>query len=207
MKALLGKKIGMTRIFAEDGSTVPVTIVEAGPCFVSQIKTKDVDGYNALQLGFSEQKASRVTKPLIGHFEKASLKPLRHLKEFRLSSVDGYELGQELTVATFTVGELVNVVGVSKGKGHAGVMKRHNFSGARKTHGQKDRWRAPGSIGNASDPARVFPGKRMAGRMGGERITMKNLDVVKIDEEKNLLFLRGSVPGAKNGILEIVFNA
>lgn len=207
MKALLGKKIGMTRIFAEDGSTVPVTIVEAGPCFVSQIKTKDVDGYNALQLGFSEQKASRVTKPLIGHFEKASLKPLRHLKEFRLSSVDGYELGQELTVATFTVGELVNVVGVSKGKGHAGVMKRHNFSGARKTHGQKDRWRAPGSIGNASDPARVFPGKRMAGRMGGERITMQNLDVVKIDEEKNLLFLRGSVPGAKNGLLEIVFNA
>lgn len=206
MKAILGKKIGMTRIFAEDGDHVPVTVVQAGPCFVSQIKTKEVDGYNALQLGFLEQHENRITKPLKGHFAKAKVKPLRYLKEFRSDSVEGFELGQQLTVANFTVGELVNVAGISKGKGHAGVMKRHGFSGAQKTHGQKDRWRAPGSIGNASDPSRVFPGKKMAGRMGNDRVLMKNLDIVKIDEEKNLLFLRGSVPGAKNGLLEIVFS-
>lgn len=206
MKALLGKKVGMTRIFGENGDHVPVTVVEAGPCYVTQIKSKDVDGYNALQLGFSEANPKRVTKPLQGHFEKANAKPLQYLKEFKFDSVEGFELGQALTVEQFVVGELVAVTGTSKGRGNAGVMKRHHFSGANKTHGQKDRWRAPGSIGNASDPSRVFPGKRMAGRMGGDRVHVKNLDVVKIDAEKNLLFIRGSVPGARNGLIEIVFN-
>lgn len=204
MKAILGKKIGMTRIFDEDGRDIPVTLVEAGPCYVSQIKSEKTDGYNALQIGFEEVKENRTNKASQGHFAKNKVKPLRHLKEFRLNDIENYQLGQELKVDQFIVGEMVNVSGVSKGKGFAGVMKRHGFSGGQQTHGQSDRLRAPGSIGQASDPSRVFPGQRMAGRMGGDRVMVKNLDIVKIDEEKNLLYISGSVPGGKNSILEIV---
>lgn len=206
MKALLGKKIGMTRVFTEDGTNVAVTVIEAGPCFISQIKTEEQDGYNALQLGFEETSEKRVGRPLSGHFAKAGVKPLKHVKEFKVSHIDGYELGQQITVDTFVAGESVNVTGVSKGKGFAGVMKRHNFAGAQTTHGQSDRRRAPGSIGNASDPSRVFPGKRMAGRMGNDRVKVQNLTVVQVDADKNLLYVTGSVPGSKNSIVEIEFN-
>ena len=206
MKALLGKKIGMTRVFDEDGYNNAVTIIEAGPCFISQIKTNEVDGYNALQIGFGETIERRAGKPRSGHFAKAGVKPLMHLKEFKVNQTDDYELGQKLTVEAFVAGESVNVTGTSKGKGFAGVMKRYDFKGGQATHGQKDRLRAPGSIGNASDPSRVFPGKRMAGRMGNDRVRVQNLTIVKIDVEKNLLYVTGSVPGAKNSLVEIEFN-
>lgn len=206
MKALLGKKIGMTRIFDEDGYNYAVTVIEAGPCFISQIKTEKQDGYNALQLGFEETTEKRAKKPLTGHFVKAGVKPLKHLREFKVNHIDGYELGQQITVEAFVAGESVNVTGTSKGKGFAGVMKRHNFAGAQTTHGQSDRRRAPGSIGNASDPSRVFPGKRMGGRMGNDRVKVQNLTIVRVDAEKNLMYVTGSVPGAKNSLVEIEFN-
>ena len=206
MKALLGKKVGMTRVFDDYGDHVAVTIIQAGPCYISQIKTEEMDGYNALQLGFEETSERRVGRPLSGHFAKAGVKPLKHVKEFKVSHVDGYELGQEITVEAFVAGESVNVTGTSKGKGFAGVMKRHDFAGAQTTHGQSDRRRAPGSIGNASDPSRVFPGKRMAGRMGNDRVKVQNLTVVRVDAEKNLIYITGSIPGSKNSIVEIEFN-
>ena len=204
MKAILGKKIGMTRIFTEEGIHVPVTVIEAGPCFVTQIKSEKTDGYNALQLGFSDAKENRTTNALKNHLSKAKVKPLKYLKEFKTDAVENYELGQELSVAEFSVGELLTVTGVSKGRGFAGVMRRHGFAGAQTTHGQSDRRRAPGSIGQCADPSRVFPGHRMGGRLGGDRVKIKGLDLVKIDTEKNLLYIRGSVPGGKNALLEIV---
>ena len=203
MKALLGKKIGMTRIFTEDGEDIPVTVLDAGPCFVTQIKTEEQDGYNALQLGFGELKEQRATKAKLGHFAKANVKPLKHLKEFRYDGVSAYEMGQQLTVEKFVVGEYVNVTGVSKGKGFAGVMKRYNFGGGKQTHGDST-GRRTGSIGQASDPSRVFKGKKMPGRMGGDRVKVKYLTIVKLDTERNLLYVKGSVPGAKNTIVEIV---
>ena len=203
MSGLIGKKIGMTRVFSKDGEHIPVTVIKAGPCFVTQIKTQEKDGYDAVQLGFEDVKEKNVTKPRNGHFQKASVSPKRIIREFKPFAGDEVKLGAEVTVNIFTEGEKVTVSGTSIGRGFAGVMKRHNFAGAQMTHGQSDRQRSPGSIGQSSWPSKVFKGMRMAGRMGNDRVTISGLSVVKIDTEKNLLFVKGSVPGSKNGFLEI----
>jgi large subunit ribosomal protein L3 len=189
----------MSRIFDERGEVVPVTIVEAGPCYVTQVKTSDKDGYNAIQLGFGE--AKRLTKPERGHLK--DMPPLRHLRELRTDDVEQYQVGQVLNVGLFEVGELVDVIGESKGRGFAGVMKRHGFSGGPASHGQSDRRRAPGSIGSCGTPGWVRKGMRMAGRMGNARVTVQNLRVVSIDAERNLLAILGGVPGAPRGLLFI----
>jgi large subunit ribosomal protein L3 len=205
MKSIIGKKVGMTQIFDEKGEVVPVTVIEAGPCYVAQIKTEDHDGYTAVQMGFEEVKPKRLTNPQIKHLQKSNLPALRHLREFRLAPDDltDLEQGQTITVDVFEAGEKVDVTGESKGRGFAGVVKRHGFSGGPKTHGQSDRHRAPGSIGACTTPGRVFAGKRMPGRMGGERTTVQGLQVVMVDPERNLLLVRGAVPGGKNGLLMI----
>ncbi|HHJ52147.1 MAG TPA: 50S ribosomal protein L3 [Caldithrix abyssi] len=203
MSGLLGQKIGMTQIFDENGLLVPVTVVQAGPCYVTQIKTKETDGYDAVQIAFGEVKEKRVTKPLKGHFAKAKVAPKRHLMEFDFSDVENVNVGDEIKVDIFQEGSTVRVSGVSKGKGFQGVVKRHGFGGGPKTHGQSDRLRAPGSIGQSSYPSRVFKGLKMAGRMGGDRITVKNVEVVKVDVENNLLFLKGPLPGSRKSLLEI----
>ncbi len=205
MKGILGKKVGMTQIFDDRGEVIPVTVIEAGPCFVAQIKTVERDGYTAIQLGFEEAKPKRLTQPQLKHLQKSNLPALRHLREIRMAPDDLSDLeeGQKLTVALFEPGEYVDVSGISKGRGFAGVVKRHGFRGGPKTHGQSDRHRAPGSIGACTTPGRVFKGKRMAGRMGGERVTVQSLEIVMVDPERNLLALKGAVPGAKNGLLEI----
>ena len=202
-KGILGKKIGMTQIFTESGEAVPVTVIEAGPCYVTQVKTVETDGYNAVQLGFEEVKPKRLTKPELGHLRKNNLPPLRHLREIRTDDAASYEVGQVIDVSIFQEGERVDVTGTSKGRGFAGVVKRHGFGGGPKTHGQSDRHRAPGSIGATSTPGRVFKGLRMAGRMGGERVTVQNLEVVQVDPERNLLVVKGAVPGARGGLLLI----
>jgi large subunit ribosomal protein L3 len=205
MKGILGKKVGMTQIFSERGEVIPVTVIEAGPCFVAQVKTVERDGYTAVQLGFEEAKPKRLTQPQLKHLQKSNLPPVRHLRELQVSADElaNFEEGQKLTVDIFEEGELVDVTGTSKGKGFAGVVKRHGFRGGPKTHGQSDRHRAPGSIGACTTPGRVFKGMRMAGRMGGERVTVHSLKVVMVDPERNLLAVRGAVPGAKNGLLLI----
>jgi len=205
MKGILGKKVGMTQVFGERGEVVPVTIIEAGPCFVAQIKTVERDGYAAVQLGFEETKPKRLTQPQLQHLQKSNLPPLRHLRELRVTADELADLeeGQKVTVDVFEKGEVVDVTGTSKGRGFAGVVKRHGFSGGPKTHGQSDRHRAPGSIGACTTPGRVFKGMRMAGRMGGDRVTAQGLEVVLVDAERNLLALKGAVPGAKNGLLLI----
>ncbi|MBI5473644.1 MAG: 50S ribosomal protein L3 [Ignavibacteriae bacterium] len=204
MTGLLGKKLGMTSIFDESGQVIPCTVIEAGPCFVTQIKTRERDGYEAVQLGFDEKKERLVTKPLAGHFAKANAKPQRIVREFRGNGVTELQPGQEIKVdKVFTKGDTVSVIGTSKGRGFQGVVKRHHFGGGFRTHGQSDRERAPGSIGSSSYPSRVFKGLRMAGRMGGEQVTVRNLKVVGIIPDSNLLLVRGSVPGAINGYLEI----
>lgn len=200
MKGLLGKKVGMTQVFNEEGNVIPVTLIEAGPCYVVQKKTKENDGYNAVQLGFEEVSERKLSKPELGHLQKAGVPPLRHLAEFRGQN-DDLEVGQKVDAAIFQVGELVDVVGTGKGKGFAGVVKRHHFGGGIKTHGQSDRHRAPGSIGAGTTPGRVFKGMRMAGRMGGEGVTVSNLEVVIVDSDRNLIAIKGSVPGAKNGLV------
>ena len=202
MKGILGKKVGMTQIFNEAGNVVPVTLIEAGPCYVVQKKTKEQDGYNAVQLGFGEVSERKLSKAELGHLQKAGLPPLKHLAEFRGRNED-VEVGQKLDVGIFAVGERVDVVGVSKGKGFAGVVKRHGFRGGIKTHGQSDRHRAPGSIGAGTTPGRVFKGMRMAGRMGGERVTISNLEVAIVDPERNLIAVKGAIPGAKNGLVVV----
>jgi len=203
MPGLIGKKIGMTTIFSEAGKNIPCTILEAGPCKVIQIKTEEVDGYNAIQLGFAEQKESRVGKAALGHFKKANSTPLRKLVEFA-ADFDEVALGDTINVELFEEGDYVSVSGTSKGKGFQGVVKRHNFRGVGDaTHGQHNRLRAPGSIGAASYPARVFKGMKMAGRMGGEKVKVMNLRVLKVIPEKNLLVLKGCVPGHKNSYLTI----
>ena len=202
LKGLIGKKIGMTQIFDDNGAAVPVTLIEAGPCYVTQVRTIDNDSYSAVQLGFSETKPKRLTGGQLGHLKRNDMPPLRFLREFRTKEGTVSE-GDQLTVEIFAVGEFVDVVGTSKGKGFAGVVKRYGFAGGPKTHGQSDRQRAPGSIGATSGTARVFPGKRMPGRMGNERVTAQNLKVVLVDAERNLIGVRGSVPGAKGGLLEI----
>ncbi len=203
MKGILGKKVGMTQIFDESGEVIPVTIVKAGPCFVTQIKTKDRDGYRAIQVGFEETKQERLTRPEQGHLRKSGVSPLRHLREIRVDDVSPYQEGQRLEVSQFKVGDRVDVVGTSKGRGFAGVVKRHGFRGGPKTHGQSDRLRAPGSIGAGTTPGRVFKGMRMPGRMGNQRVTVQNLRVVLVDPERNLLAVRGAVPGARGGMVMI----
>lgn len=208
MNGLLGKKLGMTSVFDDAGQVVPCTVIEAGPCFVTQIKTKERDGYEAVQVGFESKPARLVTSPLKGHFAKANVKPVRIVREFRGNAVSELQPGQEIKVTSvFAKGDMVSVVGTSKGKGFQGVVRRHHFGGGFRTHGQSDRERAPGSIGSSSHPSRVFKGMRMAGRMGGERVTVHNLKVVGVIPDSNLLLLRGSVPGAINGYVEIHKNA
>jgi large subunit ribosomal protein L3 len=204
MSALLGRKIGMTSIFTEDGAFVPCTVIEAGPCPVTQVRTLEKDGYTAAQIGFGLIAERKVNKPRAGHFAKANTAPVRHLKEFR-QLANTVALGDILTVETFVVGDKVKVSATSKGRGFQGVVKRHHFSGVgMATHGQSDRPRAPGSIGSSSFPSRVFKGLRMAGRMGGTRITTRNLTVLRVMPESNLLLVKGSIPGAPNAIIEIV---
>lgn len=203
MNGILGKKIGMTQIYAEDGTAIPVTVVKAGPCLVVQRKTTEKDGYEAVQLGLVEDRAPRsVTQPQQGHFEKAGVAAMRRVAEFALA--DGVEAapGDQVKLSIFAEDDYVDVVGTSKGKGFQGVVKRYGFGGGRATHGSMFH-RAPGSIGQSAFPSRVFPGVRLPGHMGDERVTVKNLKVVKIDEENHLLYLRGAVPGGKNGYLMI----
>ena len=202
MPGLIGKKIGMTSIFTEEGKNVPCTILEVGPCKVTQIKTKDNDGYDAVQLGYAQQVESRVSKALKGHFKKANITPLKKLVEFELD--DELKLGDELNVDMFMEGDFVTVVGTSKGKGFQGVVKRYNFRGVGDaTHGQHNRMRAPGSIGAASYPARVFKGMRMAGQMGNARVKVENLQVLKVLKDKNIIVIKGAVPGPKNSYITI----
>jgi large subunit ribosomal protein L3 len=203
MSGIIGKKIGMTRLFSETGEHVPVTVIAAGPCAVTQVKTQATDGYDAVQLGFDDVREKLVSKPRKGHFQKASVAPKRILVEFMPFADKEVKAGSEITVDIFSPGDKVTISGTSKGRGFAGVMRRHNFSGAQITHGQSDRQRAPGAIGQSSYPSRVFKGTRMGGRMGNDRVTIKGLQVVKVDAENNLLMVKGSVPGARNSYLEI----
>ena len=203
MKGLIGKKIGMTQIFDEDGLAVPVTLIEAGPCYVTQVRTTQNDGYNAVQLGFEEAKPKRLTGGQLGHLKNNELPPLRYLREFRVKDPE-VKAGDKLVVGDiFDAGERVDIIGTSKGKGFQGVVKRYGFRGGPKTHGQSDRLRAPGSIGATTTPGRVFKGKRMPGRMGFERVTVQNLRVEYVDTDRNLLGVRGAIPGAKGGIVMI----
>jgi large subunit ribosomal protein L3 len=202
-KGILGKKIGMTQIFNAGGHLVPVTVVETGPCMVVQKKSQENDGYTSIQLGFAEKRENIVNKPLKGHFAKARLKPMRHLKEIRVTpeESENYQVGQELKADLFKEGEKVDVIGTSKGKGFAGVIKRYNFNRGPMGHGSMYH-RRPGSLG-ATDPARVFKGRKLPGRMGGERVTVQGLEIVKVDPEKNVLLIKGAVPG-RNGALLLV---
>ena len=206
MKALFGRKVGMTQIFLEDGTAVSVTVIQAGPCPVVQVKTKETDGYQAVQLGFEEIRQTLVNMPMNGHFSRSKAAPRRFLREVRVDDLEGVELGQEYSVDMFNVGDKVNVTGISKGLGFMGTVRRHGFAGGSKTHGQSDRWRAPGSIGQSSYPSRVFKGMRMSGRMGGDTVTVKNLTVVQIDTRNNLICVRGAVPGKKRTFLKISKN-
>jgi large subunit ribosomal protein L3 len=199
LKNILGMKKGMTRIFADDGSVQPVSVIEAGPCVITQVKTDQLNGYQAVQLGYQE--AKKLNKPQTGHLRNTSL--VRHLREFRIDDLGDLQLGQRIQVDTFQVGDLVDITGISRGKGFAGSVKRHHFSGGPKTHGQSDRWRAPGSVGAGTTPGRVFKGTKMAGHMGNRRSTVTNLRVVHVDAERNLLLVKGAVPGGSNSILII----
>jgi large subunit ribosomal protein L3 len=205
--AILGEKLGMTQIFDQDSRAIPVTVIKAGPCHVVQVKTPDVDGYSAIQIGFGEIKPSRVNKPDAGHFAKAGVAPVANLVEVRVDDATVFQVGQEISVAdVLTQGGKADVTGVSKGKGFSGVMKRHNFSGQGASHGNHKKHRAPGSIGACATPARVFKGTRMAGRMGGDRVTILNVEVVAVDADRGLLLLGGAVPGP-NGSLVLVREA
>jgi large subunit ribosomal protein L3 len=203
MKGILGKKVGMTQIVDEKGITIPVTVIEAGPCYVTQKKTREKDGYDAIQLGFGELREKSLNKPKAGHLKKSGSPPLQYLRELQVSDPENYEEGQKIDASIFAAGDVVDVIGTSKGKGFAGVVKRHGFRGGPKTHGQSDRWRASGSIGAGSTPGRVFKGTRMAGRMGNERVTVQNLKVALVDMERNLIAVKGAVPGSKNGLVLI----
>ena len=204
MSGLIGKKVGMTSIFDENGKNIPCTVIEAGPCIVTQVRTEEVDGYNALQLGFDDATEKSATKAALGHAKKAGTSPKKKLIEFRYFENGKYGIGDTIDVTLFQEGEFVDVIGTSKGKGFQGVVKRHGFAGVgQSTHGQHNRLRAPGSIGAASYPARVFKGMRMAGRMGGDQVTVQNLRVVKVLPEKNVLVVKGCVPGHKNAYVTI----
>ena len=201
-KGLIGKKIGMTQIFDEKGMVVPVTVIEAGPCVVSQVKTVETDGYNAVQLGFGEIKSNKVNKPMAGHFAKANVEAKKHLREFRVDDVQNVKVGDEVKVDTFEQGDKVDVQGISKGKGFQGVIKRHGQHRGPMGHGSMYH-RRPGSMGSTSTPGRVFKGKKLPGHMGVQKITIQNLEIIKVDMDKNVLLVKGSVPGPKGAILKI----
>ena len=202
-KGIIGKKIGMTQIFDENGKVVPVTVVEAGPCVVSQKKTVENDGYAAVQIGFGDLKAQKVKKPMAGHFAKANVAPKRTLREFRFDDIDAYNVGDLVKADVFAAGDKVDVTGTSKGKGYAGVIKRWNFQRLKESHGSGPVARHGGSIGSCSDPSRVYPGKKMAGHLGSERVTVQNLQVVKVDAENNLIAIKGAIPGPNGGTVVI----
>jgi large subunit ribosomal protein L3 len=202
VKGILGTKLGMTQIF-DDTRAIPVTIIKAGPCFVTQVKTPERDGYSAVQLAFGEVPSGRVSKPAQGHFDKHGAEPGRHLVEIRTEDAASYEPGQELRADVFAPGDRADVVGVSKGKGFAGVMKRHGFGGLSSSHGTERKHRSPGAIGACATPSRVFKGMRMAGQMGNERVTVLNLEIVQADAERNLLLVRGAVPGPDGGLVMV----
>lgn len=200
---ILGTKLGMTQIFdGESGAAIPVTVVQAGPCTVTQIKTAETDGYTSVQIGYGEVKEKNLTKPQLGHLKKADANPLRHLKEYRLDDVSSFELGQAITASIFEAGQTVDVSGNTIGRGFAGYQKRHNFKRGNMTHGSKNH-RLPGSTGAGTTPGRVFPGKRMAGRYGGTQVTIRKLEVVRVDAEKNLLLIKGAIPGKAGNLLSI----
>ena len=203
MRGLIGKKIGMTQIFNESGVSVPVTVVEAGPCVVTQVKTLSSDGYDAIQVGYQDLKEKHSNRPQLGHFKKGKIKPKRFLAEFVPVSNYNYEAGQEFGVSLFSAGEYVTIKGTTKGKGFSGVMKRHGFGGGPKTHGQREHPRSPGSIGQASDPSRVFKGMKMAGQYGNKNHSVRNLEIVSVDKSSNQLLIKGAVPGPNNGIIFI----
>jgi large subunit ribosomal protein L3 len=204
VKAIIGEKLGMTQVFDDEARTIPVTVIKAGPCHVVQVKTPETDGYAAIQIAYRELPENRVTKPMAGHFKSAGLPPHKHLVEIRVDDPSAYEVGQEISIAdVLEKGQKADVAGVTKGKGFQGVMKRHNFSGQGASHGAHRIHRAPGSIGACATPSRVFKGMKMAGRMGGEKQTMLNLEVVDVDPERNLLLLKGAVPGAKGAVVVV----
>ncbi len=203
MKGILGKKLGMTQIFGDDGTVIPITLIEAGPCYVTQKKTAETDTYNAIQLGFGETEKRKLNQPKLGHLGKSGSPMVRHLREIRTSDAGDYEIGQKVDASIFKVGDIVDVVGTSKGKGFAGVVKRHHFAGGPKTHGQSDRWRSSGSVGAGTTPGHVLKGQRMAGRMGNDRVTVQNIKVALVDVEKNLIAVRGSIPGSNNSLVII----
>ena len=200
---ILGKKVGMTSIYNEDGQQFPATVIEAGPCYVSQVKTDENDGYNAVQIGYVFDK--KANKPKVNHFKKNNCDPMRYSKEFRIENNEEFKLGEKIDLNIFSLGEFVTVTGTSKGKGFAGVMKRHGFGGGRASHGKNSVMRKPGSVGAGADPSRIWKGKKMPGRYGGDQITVKNLEVIKIDIENNLLFIKGAVPGSNNNLVSITF--
>lgn len=201
VKGVLGEKLGMTQVWDDNNKVVPVTVVKAGPCVVTQVRTPDSDGYSAVQIAFGAIDPRKVNKPATGHFDKAGVTPRRHLVEIRTDDASEYVLGQELNADTFEVGQMVDIVGTTKGKGFAGVMKRHGFHGLRATHGVQRKHRSPGSIGGCSTPGRVFKGMKMAGRMGGERQTTLNLRIQGVDVERGLILVKGAVPGPKGGLV------
>ena len=202
-KGILGTKLGMTQIYTDDSRVVPVTVIQAGPCVVTQVKTMERDGYQAVQMAYAEARRGKTIKPAAGHFKAAGVKPMRHLIELRTDTASEYAPGQEITVEIFQPGDQTDVIGVSKGKGFAGPMKRHGFAGMGGSHGTERKHRSPGSIGSSATPSRVFKGTRMAGQMGNERVTVLNLEVVSSDPERHLLLLRGAVPGAAGSLVMI----
>ncbi|WP_297742241.1 50S ribosomal protein L3 [uncultured Tessaracoccus sp.] len=203
VKGILGTKLGMTQMWDDDNKVVPVTVVQAGPCVVTQVRTPEVDGYSAVQLGYGALKAKKVTKPAAGHFAKADVTPRKHLVELRTANASEFTLGQELTADVFADGDIVDVTGTTKGKGTAGVMKRHGFAGLRASHGVHRKHRSPGSIGGCSTPGRVFKGLRMAGRMGNDKVTVQNLKIHAVDAERGLLLVRGAIPGNKGSLVVV----
>ena len=200
---ILGKKVGMTSIYSEGGQQFPATVIEAGPCYVSQVKTDENDGYNAVQIGYVFDK--KANKPKVNHYKKNNCDPMRYSKEFRIEKNEEFKLGEKIDLNIFSLGEFVSVTGTSKGKGFAGVMKRHGFGGGRASHGKNSVMRKPGSVGAGADPSRIWKGKKMPGRYGGDQVTVKNLEVIKIDIENNLLFIKGAVPGSNNNLVSITF--
>ena len=202
VNTILGRKLGMTQVWGEDDTIVPVTVIQAGPCVISQVKTTETDGYEAVQIGFGDIKEKKVNKPMAGHFAKQGVEPVRHLREVRVEDASEHAIGEEVTVAAFAEVKKVDVTGTSKGKGFAGVMRRYNFAGGPGGHGAHFH-RAPGSVGQCAYPSRVFKGVRLPGHMGCDTVTTKNLEVIRVDEEANLIMLKGAVPGGKNGVVRV----
>jgi large subunit ribosomal protein L3 len=203
IKGILGKKLGMTQIFDEENRVVPVTVVKAGPCVVTQVRTKDIDGYEAVQIAFGDIDPRKVKKPQAGHYKKAGVAPRRHVTEIRVEDASAYEVGQEITAETFADAAFVDVTGTSKGKGYAGAMKRHGFAGQGAAHGNQAAHRRVGGIGACATPGRVFKGTRMAGRMGNERVTLQNLKIARVDAESDLLLIKGAIPGINGGVVTV----